>query len=153
MTEMIDVSPAARRMARLLSDLSDDQLSAPTPCAGTSLGDLIDHVGGLSQAFTDAARKNLGPGTAQGPSADAARLGADWRTRIPEQGSRSPRHGGTRTPWTGMTQVGGVDLPGDMAGRIALNELVIHGWASPAPAGSPTTAASRRWMRPSSSRP
>lgn len=106
MTEMIDVSPAARRMVRLLSDMSDNQLSAPTPCAGTSLGDLIDHVGGLSQAFTDAARKNLGPGTAQGPSADAARLGADWRTRIPEQGSRSPRHGGTRTPGTGWPRSG-----------------------------------------------
>ena len=27
-----------------------------------------------------------------------------------------------------MTQAGGVDLPGEVAGLIALDELVIHGW-------------------------
>lgn len=27
-----------------------------------------------------------------------------------------------------MTRVGGVELPGDAVGRIALDELVIHGW-------------------------
>ena len=30
--------------------------------------------------------------------------------------------------WKGMTQAGGVDLPGEVAGLIALDELVIHGW-------------------------
>ena len=27
-----------------------------------------------------------------------------------------------------MTQAGGVDLPGEVAGVIALDEIVIHGW-------------------------
>ena len=27
-----------------------------------------------------------------------------------------------------MTQAGGVDLPGEVAGLVALNELVVHGW-------------------------
>jgi uncharacterized protein (TIGR03086 family) len=27
-----------------------------------------------------------------------------------------------------MTRAGGVDLPGDVAGLVAVNELVIHGW-------------------------
>jgi len=27
-----------------------------------------------------------------------------------------------------MTQAGGQDVPGAMAGRIALDELVVHGW-------------------------
>lgn len=30
--------------------------------------------------------------------------------------------------WTGMTAAGGVDLPGDMAAVVALDELVLHGW-------------------------
>src|SRR5438128_2331553 len=30
--------------------------------------------------------------------------------------------------WTGMTKAGGVDLPGEVAGLVALDELVIHGW-------------------------
>jgi uncharacterized protein (TIGR03086 family) len=27
-----------------------------------------------------------------------------------------------------MTSVGGVDLPGELAGAVALDELVVHGW-------------------------
>jgi uncharacterized protein (TIGR03086 family) len=27
-----------------------------------------------------------------------------------------------------MTQAGGIDLPGEVAGVVALDELVIHGW-------------------------
>jgi uncharacterized protein (TIGR03086 family) len=27
-----------------------------------------------------------------------------------------------------MTKAGGIDLPADVAGMVALNELVIHGW-------------------------
>ena len=27
-----------------------------------------------------------------------------------------------------MTRVGGVDLPGEIAGSVALTEVVIHGW-------------------------
>ncbi|MFG2285824.1 TIGR03086 family metal-binding protein [Streptomyces sp. NPDC048595] len=30
--------------------------------------------------------------------------------------------------WQGETQAGGVPLPGAVAGRIALNDLVVHGW-------------------------
>jgi uncharacterized protein (TIGR03086 family) len=30
--------------------------------------------------------------------------------------------------WTGMTRVGGVELPGEAAAVVALDELVIHGW-------------------------
>jgi uncharacterized protein (TIGR03086 family) len=30
--------------------------------------------------------------------------------------------------WTGMTKAGGVELPGEVAGLVALDEIVIHGW-------------------------
>ena len=30
--------------------------------------------------------------------------------------------------WEGMTAAGGVDLRGEVAGVVALDELVIHGW-------------------------
>lgn len=30
--------------------------------------------------------------------------------------------------WEGMTQAGGVDLPAQVAGLVALDELVLHGW-------------------------
>jgi uncharacterized protein (TIGR03086 family) len=128
MTVLPDLAPAARQMARLLDGLTDDQLAAPTPCEQYTLGDLIDHVGGLSLAFTAAAAKKLGPDTSQGPSGDATRLDADWRTRIPGRLAALAEAWRDPEAWEGMTQVGGVDLPGDMAGKAALNELVIHGW-------------------------
>ncbi len=41
--------------------------------------------------------------------------------------------------WTGMTAAGGVELPGDVAGIVALDELILHGWdlakATDQPAG------------------
>lgn len=85
MTAMLDLGPAARQMASLLDGVTDEQLTAPTPCDEYTLGDLIDHVSGLSQAFTAAAAKDLGPRTSQAPSADAARLDDDWHTRVPER--------------------------------------------------------------------
>ena len=39
-----------------------------------------------------------------------------------------------------MTQAGGVDLPGEIAGVVALDELVIHGWDVAARPASRTTS-------------
>lgn len=36
-----------------------------------------------------------------------------------------------------MTQAGGIDLPSGIAGKIALNELVIHGWDVASASGQP----------------
>ena len=43
-----------------MAAVTDDQLAGPTVCPAYSLGDLVDHVDGLSQAFTAAARKDVG---------------------------------------------------------------------------------------------
>lgn len=128
MTTMIDLEPAARRLAGLVAAVTDDQLAGSTVCPAYSLGDLVDHVDGLSQAFTAAARKGLGDAVGQAPSGDAARLTADFRQRIPGQLTALAEAWRDPQAWTGMTQAGGIDLPGEVAGLVALNELVIHGW-------------------------
>ncbi len=125
---MIDLEPATRRLSSLVDRVSDDQLTVPTPCSETSLGGLIDHVDGLSMAFTAAATKAGLPGARQGPSADASRLGSDWRSRIPERLAALASAWRDDSAWTGMTQAGGQDLPGELAGVIALNEVIVHGW-------------------------
>ena len=79
----VDLEPSTLAMSRLLRGIPDELLDQPTPCDDTTLGDLIDHVGGLSLAFTAAATKTLDGSVSQTPSADASRLGDDWRTRIP----------------------------------------------------------------------
>ena len=79
----LDLEPATKVMAELVAHVTDDQLGDPTPCPDYTLGDLLDHVGGLTLAFTAAATKETAALAGQGPAGDASRLGDDWRTRIP----------------------------------------------------------------------
>lgn len=125
---MLDLEPATRALTELVDGVRDDQLTAPTPCTQACLGDLIDHVDGLSTAFTAAATKTPPDGGGQGPSADRSRLGADWRTRIPEGLATLAEAWRDEAAWVGMTQAGGVDLPAEGAGVIALDEVIVHGW-------------------------
>lgn len=141
MTPMPDLRPAARRMAGLLAGVRDSQLDAPTP-SDTPLAALIDHVNGLSLAFTWAAKKDFPDGGTQPPSANRAGIGAeslppDWRTRIPEQLDALADAWSSPDAWQGMTQAGGLDLPGEEAGHVALNELVVHGWDIARASGQP----------------
>ena len=124
----VDLEPAARRLADLVGGVPDDLLDAPTPCPAYTLGDLVEHVGGAASAFTGAADKDLGDATSQGPSGDASRLSDDWRTRIPRDLAALADAWRDPDAWTGMTKAGGVDLPGEVAGLVALDEIVVHGW-------------------------
>jgi uncharacterized protein (TIGR03086 family) len=125
MTSTVDLEPAARRMACLVAAVPDDALARPTPCRRYTVGDLLHHIGGAALAFRAAAVKRPLPG---GPSGDAARLGPDWRTAIPADVLALAEAWRQPDAWTGMTAAGGVDLPGSVAGLVALDELVIHGW-------------------------
>ena len=125
MTTQLDLRPAAARMAGLVETLGDDDLTKPTPCEHYTVGDLLDHIGGAALAFTaDAGKKPL----EGGPSGDASRLGPDWRTRIPRDVRALGEAWQDAEAWQGMTAAGGVDLPGEVAGVVALDELLIHGW-------------------------
>ena len=133
----VDLEPAARRLADLVGGVPDDLLDAPTPCPAYTLGDLVEHVGGAASAFTGAAVKDLGDATSQGPSGDASRLGDDWRTRIPRDLAALADAWRDPDAWTGMTKAGGVDLPGEVAGLVALDEIVVHGWDIARATGQP----------------
>src|SRR5947199_123143 len=83
--DIIDLGPAAQRLAGLITGARDGDLGRPTPCPAYTLGDLIDHVGLLALAFTAAARKERSPYVEQPRPGDASMLPADWRTRIPRE--------------------------------------------------------------------
>jgi uncharacterized protein (TIGR03086 family) len=133
----VNLEPAARRMGDLVSGVSDDLLDAPTPCPEYTLGDLVEHLGGAASAFTGAAAKDLGDATSQGPSGDSSRLSDDWRSRIPRDLAALADAWRDPDAWTGMTKAGGVDLPGEVAGLVALDELVVHGWDVARATGQP----------------
>jgi uncharacterized protein (TIGR03086 family) len=125
---MLSLEPATSEMSRLLGRVLDEMLGWPTPNPGYSLGDLIDHVGRLALAFTDAATKNVDPLSGPTPVGDAEHLGPDWRTRIPRDLAALAAAWQDPSAWTGQTRAGGVDLPGEVAAVVAMNELVVHGW-------------------------
>ncbi|WP_016935103.1 MULTISPECIES: TIGR03086 family metal-binding protein [unclassified Rhodococcus (in: high G+C Gram-positive bacteria)] len=140
-TEMLDLTPATRRMERILAGIDDAQLTGPTPCSDTSVGVLVDHVLGLSLAFTAAARKDHGPYTDTPPQL-TSELQPDWRRLVPDRLADLGRAWKEPTAWEGTTRAGGLDLPAAVAGLVALDELVVHGWDLAVATGQPYTCES-----------
>lgn len=132
-----DLHTAADRVTRLVEAVRDDAMDAPTPCPDLPLGALIDHVGGFAKVFAASAKKELGELTAQPPDPRADNLEPGWRARIATDLSVLADAWDAPDAWDGMTQAGGQDLPGAMAGRIALDELVVHGWDIARATGQP----------------
>jgi uncharacterized protein (TIGR03086 family) len=125
---MVDLEPATRELARVIAGVRDDQLAAPTPCPDMSVGTLLDHIDGFTLAFIAAAKHTEPPGGSRPPSADASRLITDWRTSIPARLTALADAWSADEAWVGLTKAGGLDLPSDLAGVIALDEVVVHGW-------------------------
>ncbi|MGH3987696.1 MAG: TIGR03086 family metal-binding protein, partial [Pseudonocardiaceae bacterium] len=137
---ILDLAPAAREVSRLLDGVTNTQLADPTPCEGTPVAALLDHLMGLSLAFTWAARKTTaaegGAGTGPG-QATAGHLDPSWRTLLPRR--LDELAGAWRDPsaWEGMTEAGGVTMPAELTGTVALDELVLHGWDLARATGQP----------------
>ncbi|WP_327308090.1 TIGR03086 family metal-binding protein [Streptomyces sp. NBC_01298] len=127
-TTMLDLGPQCRIVARLATSVPDALLTGPTPCPDYAVRDLLGHVTGLAVAFRDAGRKDLGPTTDTAPGTAVPALPAGWREELPRVLGELAEAWRDPDAWTGMTRAGGVDLPGEIAGRVAVNELVIHGW-------------------------
>ncbi|MFD3325668.1 TIGR03086 family metal-binding protein [Streptomyces sp. NPDC058701] len=127
-TTTLDLGPQARIVARLAAAVPDARLAHRTPCPQYAVSDLLGHLTGLAVAFRDAARKDLGATTDTAPDAAAPVLPADWREDLPRVLGELAEAWQDPAAWTGMTRAGGVDLPGDIAGAVAADELVVHGW-------------------------
>ena len=126
--DIVDLEPGAQQLADLVARTSDGELGRPTPCPAYTLGDLIEHVGGLALAFTAAANKDFGPLTEGAPSGDASRLGPDWRERIPRDLAALAAAWRDPAAWDGMTRIASMDAPAAMVGLTVADELVVHGW-------------------------
>ena len=135
---MVDLTPAAQRLADLVSGVRDDELAGPTPCPAYTVGDLIEHVGGLARAFRAAAEKDTASPYVNGaPSGDASRLDAGWRERIPADLAALARAWTDPGAWTGMTRIASQDAPAEMVGVTVADELVVHGWDVARATGQP----------------
>jgi uncharacterized protein (TIGR03086 family) len=132
--DTLDLTPTALEVSRLVAGVRDDQLAAPTPCAGTPVAGLLDHLVGLTVAFRLGAEKQPVTGA---PRASADELPADWRTRLPEQLDALATAWRDPAAWQGTTEVAGARLPGAAMGVVAANEVLVHGWDLAAATGQP----------------
>jgi uncharacterized protein (TIGR03086 family) len=123
---MLNLTPATRAAAELVAGVPDDLCTSPTLCPETTVGDLLDHLDQLSTAA--AAGQASGNDAGSPPEPDAARLGPDWSERITGNLAALADAWSEESAWTGMTHAGGLDLPAEIAGVVALDELVVHGW-------------------------
>ncbi len=126
---MHDLGPAARELARVVNAVRDEQLDEPTPCSAYSLGDLLDHVHGLAEAFTVAGRKEQPPGGSKPPpQGDASRLSGDWRREITDWLARLEQAWADPAAWEGTAWIAGFEAPAEAVGITVANEVVMHGW-------------------------
>ena len=125
----VDMAPSADRIMHLIPRIGDDQLDLPTPCEGRTVRQLLGHLVGLTRAFRATAEKDLGEWTDTDPDAEGwPDAPDDWREVLAEQLPALVTAWYPATAWQGMTRAGGVDLPGGVAGAVALSELTLHGW-------------------------
>ncbi|MBE8473165.1 TIGR03086 family metal-binding protein [Streptomyces justiciae] len=124
----LDLGPQTRVVARLAEAVTDEQLADGTPCPEYAVRNVLGHLLHLSVAFRDAARKDLGATTDTPPTAAVPDIGPGWREELPKVLAELADAWRDPGAWTGMTRAGGVDLPGEVGGAVAVDELVIHGW-------------------------
>ncbi|MET4922239.1 TIGR03086 family metal-binding protein [Streptomyces sp. PSRA5] len=130
-TQLPDHGPACRSIAGLLDGIDgidEKQLAAPTPCPDYTVRELLAHLVGLTVAFRDAGTKALGPTTDTPPTGGLPQLEDGWRAALLTQMDGLVEVWRSPEAWQGFTRAGGVDLPAQVAGLVALNELVVHGW-------------------------
>lgn len=122
----LDLGPATEAMKAISGGITDDQLSAPTPCAEFTAGAVLHHVVTLTDAFTLAARKQPLPGEV--PESSAASLDPRWRETLPGMLDGLARAWREPAAWEGEATVAGVTMPGSMVAMVVVDELVVHAW-------------------------
>jgi uncharacterized protein (TIGR03086 family) len=118
-------------MAGLLAGVDDARLDAATPCSEYAVRDLVRHVDQVAQGFAVLARG----GAAREYD---TRLVGDWRPRVADHVRALGAAWDEPAAWTGDSAVGGGPmLSNELWGRIALTEIVVHGWDLAVATGQP----------------
>jgi uncharacterized protein (TIGR03086 family) len=134
---MIDLRPATRRTITLLTGLTDEQLELPTPCGDERIGDLVDHLGMFAVRFVAAAHKDAEGSTPTPHRPSRANLEPEWRDRVARDLLALAEAWQDPQAWEGSTFAGGMEMPAEVVGLVALDELVVHGWDIAAATGQP----------------
>ena len=128
MSGLPEFKPSATRLRALLPTAAAADLASRTPCERYTLSELLAHIDGLTAAFRATAEKDLGPLTDTDPNSVWPVLNGAWQEQIDRQLTALVAAWSQAAAWEGMTRAGGVDLPAEVMGAVALNEITVHGW-------------------------
>jgi uncharacterized protein (TIGR03086 family) len=112
-------------MIDVLAGITDDQLAGATPCDDFTVADLLGHVNTSAIRLGALARREA----AEEPD-DSSRELIGQHVRALATAWQEP------SAWQGTTDVG-IELTNEVWGRIALTEMVVHGWDLATATGQP----------------
>jgi uncharacterized protein (TIGR03086 family) len=124
----IDFKIVADLVVGLLGGVEDGRIASSTPCEEFTVGHLLNHMLGLTLAFTAAARGERGPHNDAPPGTPEAVPPQDWRPVLEERLQVLADAWTEPSAWEGDATAGGVTFPAAIMGIVALNEVAVHGW-------------------------
>ena len=136
MSDAVDLQPATDRLSALVREVRETDLARDTPCQ-IPVSRLVAHIDGLALAFRVAAEDPDAPLLGMAPAVGRDVLEPGWAQRISERLDTLSGVWNRTDQDDAMTRVGGVDLPRSVAVRVALQELVLHGWDLAMATGQP----------------
>lgn len=119
---MIDFTAASEALAGLIAQVEDIDLARSTPCESYTVADLLLHIDEGATGFTAAAGGEISspPVTAVDDAASRSRVAVHVRDLA--------RAWAEPQAWDGGSDLAGLELPNRTWGRIALTEVIVHGW-------------------------
>ena len=132
---MIDLKPACRGMTEVVARIAEDRFDDPTPCPEYTVADLIDHVDHVTRGATALAQGD-GDGLAAASAPEPVHLEPDWPDVVAQRLAALGAAWDDPAAWEG-SGVPGSDLSNETWAKIALTELVVHGWDLARATGQP----------------
>ncbi|MFF1961494.1 TIGR03086 family metal-binding protein [Streptomyces sp. NPDC058220] len=121
---------AADRAVTVIRALTDDQLTAPTPCSEYDVHALADHLFQVVVNFQAlAAKKDADFGAAP------EHLTGEWRDRFADETLRLNK--AWDAPGAEEGTSGGMGLPSRTVGAMVVGDLTVHGWDLARATGQP----------------
>ncbi|WP_207837291.1 TIGR03086 family metal-binding protein [Williamsia soli] len=119
---MIDFRAASDALADLIEQLDDDDLARATPCESYTVSDLLMHIDEGATGFTAAACGEISSPAVTAVNDDASRGKLADHVRDLAKAWAEPR------AWDGDSDLAGLELPNETWGKIAMTEVIVHGW-------------------------